>query len=193
MVKASRAHGFFPSRGFTQACARARCSRDHLGTESVWSKVPPLYVPVSPSPGSHEASRVALDRPFDDSRVHTANVAVSASTLSANTIYDLIYMFRAERPLYFRYFRLDKTTEADVSDSEGGGRQQSFTQAAPNELKLGDGGFSGESWPSAWRWRRGVRRREGRRTNEEADSRAVVELKPDFNTMKVCHVENTNK
>ena len=33
--------------------------------------------------------------------------------------------------------------------SEGGGRQQSFTQSAPNEPKRGEGGYSGESWPSA--------------------------------------------
>ena len=65
--------------------------------------------------------------------------------------------------------------------SEGEGRQQSFTQAAPNELKLGEGGWSGESWPSAW-WRRGVRRRQGK-NNDEAGIRAVVELQPDFSTI----------
>jgi len=51
---------------------------------------------------------VVLDQPYDDGRVQTANVAVSASNVSANITYDL-------------------------------GRQQSFTQAAPNELKLGEG------------------------------------------------------
>ena len=36
---------------------------------------------------------------------------------------------------------IDETTETGVSDhSEGGEKQQSFTQAAPNELKLGEGG-----------------------------------------------------
>ena len=35
---------------------RARCYRDHFGTDSVRSKFPPLYVPVSPSPVSREAS-----------------------------------------------------------------------------------------------------------------------------------------
>ena len=69
--------------------------------------------------------------------------------------------------------------------SDGGGRQQSFTQkAAQNELKLGEGG-----WLSAWRWRRGVRRRQGRRTNDQAGVRAA-ELQPDFNTIQVCLVEN---
>ena len=49
----------------------------------------------------------------------------------------------------------------DISD-QGGERQHSFTQAAPNELKLSEGGQSGESWPLAW-WLRGVKRRQGRR------------------------------
>ena len=48
--------------------ARARCSRDHLGTDSVRSKLPPLYVPVSPSPVSHEASR-DLWRSIDPSTI----------------------------------------------------------------------------------------------------------------------------
>ena len=38
---------------------------------------------------------------------------------------------------------------------------QHITETAPNELKLGEGAESDESWPSARRWRRGmfVRRR----------------------------------
>ena len=36
---------------------RARRSRDHFGTDQIRSKLPPLYVPVSPSPGSREANR----------------------------------------------------------------------------------------------------------------------------------------
>ena len=35
----------------------ARCSRDHLAADWVRSKLPPQYVPVSPSPVSREASR----------------------------------------------------------------------------------------------------------------------------------------
>ena len=83
---------------------RAGRSRDHFATHSVRSNLPPLYVPVSPSPVSRESNRdfVAVDRPFDDGRVHTSNVAVSASTLSANTTTDLI-IFRAKRPLYLRH------------------------------------------------------------------------------------------
>ena len=72
--------------------------------------------------------------------VQTANVAVSASHVSAKDIHDLILMFRAKRHLYLRYFRLDEIAETDVSDCKGGGRLQRFTQAAPNELKLGKGG-----------------------------------------------------
>ena len=75
-----------------------------------------------------------------------------------------------------------------LTSEEGGGKQQSFTQAAPNELKLGEGGQSGESWPSAWRCRRGVRPRQGRRTNDQAGIGAV-ELQPDLYTIQVCLVE----
>ena len=62
---------------------------------------------------------MALDRPFDDGRVQTANVAVRASTVSENNIDDLIFMFRAERYLYLRHFRLDDTVETAVSDQRG--------------------------------------------------------------------------
>ena len=42
---------------------RRTVSRDHLPIDSIWSKLPPLSVPVSPSPVSREASRdfTALD------------------------------------------------------------------------------------------------------------------------------------
>ena len=101
--------------------ARARHSRDHFGTVSVRSKLPPQCVPVSPSSVSREASRdcVALDRPFDDDGVQTANVAVSASTVSANIMDDLIFMFTAKRLSCFRHFRLDETAKTDVSDQRG--------------------------------------------------------------------------
>ena len=82
---------------------------------------------------------LALDRPFDDGRVQIANVTVSASTVSASTMEDLIFMFKAIRTLYFRRFEIDETAETDVSDHRGR-RQQSFTQAASNELKIGEGG-----------------------------------------------------
>ena len=59
---------------------------------------------------------MALDRPFDDGRVQTANVAVSASTVPANIIDDLILMLREKTLLYLRNFGLDATAETDVSD-----------------------------------------------------------------------------
>ena len=61
---------------------------------------------------------MALDRPFDNGRVQTANVAVSASTVSENILVDLIFMF-SSKPLYFRHFRPDETAEMEVSDQRG--------------------------------------------------------------------------
>ena len=57
MVKASRAHVALSRREASLRPARAQRSRDHVGTVSVRSKLPPLYVPVTPSPVSREASR----------------------------------------------------------------------------------------------------------------------------------------
>ena len=45
-----------------------------------------------------------------------------------------------KRALYFRYWRLDETAATVVLSSRGGGRLQSFTQAATNEVRLGKGG-----------------------------------------------------
>ena len=55
MVTASRAHDFVPT-GFPQACTR-RHSHDHLDAVSVRFKLPPLHVPVRPSPIWREAGR----------------------------------------------------------------------------------------------------------------------------------------
>ena len=57
--------------------------------------------------------------------------------------------------------------------STGGGKQQSFTQAVPNELKLSEGRQSGDGWPSAWLWRQGMKRGQGT-TYDEMGVRAVV-------------------
>ena len=57
MVKASRGHGFVPSRDFREARTRTALSRSFLGTDSVRSKLPLLYMPASPSPVSREARR----------------------------------------------------------------------------------------------------------------------------------------
>ena len=59
---------------------------------------------------------MALDRPFDDGRVQTTNVAVNAFTVSANLIGDLIFMFTGKRTFCFRHFRLDEAAETGVSD-----------------------------------------------------------------------------
>ena len=48
-----------------------------------------------------------------------------------------MFMFMGKRTLYFRHFRQDEAAETVFLTSEGQGRPQSFTQAAPNELKLG--------------------------------------------------------
>ena len=44
----------------------------------------------------------------------------------------------------------------DVLEQTGGADQHNITEAAPNELKLGEDGYSDESWLSARRWRPGV-------------------------------------
>ena len=84
--------------------------------------------------------------------------------LSANKTTDLNSKFRAKRPVYLRHMsRRDSRNgcfwrkTADLHTS-GGKRAEPW----PAEVK------SDESWQSAWRWRRGVRGREGRRTSDEA-------------------------
>ena len=73
--------------------------------------------------------------------------------------------------------------------SEGEGRQQSFTQTAPNKLKLGEGG---QVVRAGHRLGGGVGGRDGdgRRTNDKASIRAVVELQPDCKTTQLCLAEN---
>ena len=83
---------------------------------------------------------VALDRPFDDGRVQTANVAVNASTVSANVMDNLIFMFRAIRPLYFRLFRLDETAETDVSDQRGRRKTAELRTSGAKRTKTWRGG-----------------------------------------------------
>ena len=41
-------------------------------------------------------------------------------------------------------------------EQAGGAEQPNIIEAAPNELKLGEGGQSGGNWPMARRLRRGV-------------------------------------
>ena len=101
---------------------RARRSRDHLATDSVRSKLPPLFEPVSPLPVSREASGdfVALDRPLDDGRVQTANIVFSTSTVSANIVPYFIFTSSSKRPLYLRNISdRHETAEKGVSDERG--------------------------------------------------------------------------
>ena len=62
---------------------------------------------------------MALDRPFYDGRVQTANVAVKASIASENIINDLVFVFRSKRTLHFRHFTLDETADTSVADQRG--------------------------------------------------------------------------
>ena len=158
-MKAKRAHGFVPLRRFPQACtctALSRPFRHRFGPV----QLPPLYVPVRPSPVSREAGR-DLWRSIGPS---TTVVFKLRRSLSANKTTDLNSKFRAKRPVYLRHMsRRDSRNgcfwrkTADLHTS-GGKRAEPW----PAEVK------SDESWQSAWRWRRGVRHRQGRSTNDEA-------------------------
>ena len=93
----------------------------HFGTVLVRSKLPTQHVRVSPSPVSREASR-DLWRSIGLSTMvvfKTANVTVSASTMSANIMDNFIFMFEAKRALYFQRFRLNERAETGVSDQRG--------------------------------------------------------------------------
>ena len=139
MVKASRAQGFAPSRGLTLRPARARRSREHLGIDSVRSKLPPY---VSPSPVSREASR-DLWRSIGPS---TMVVFKLRTSLSRHPLCPKISW-----EIYYSCFRQNENYISDIPDwtrqqrrtfltGEGGGRPQRFIQAVPKELKLGKGG-----------------------------------------------------
>ena len=49
-----------------------------------------------------------------------------------------------------------RVAQEGALEEAGRAEQHIITEAAPNELKLGRGAYSDESWPSARRWRRGV-------------------------------------
>ena len=117
MVNVSRAYGL-SRREASLRPARARRSHDHLGTDSVESKLPSLYVPVNPSPVSREASR-DLSRSIGPSTM----VGFELRTLLSVRIYiipGLVFMFRAKRPLYLRHMSdIDKTAGTGVSGERG--------------------------------------------------------------------------
>ena len=83
---------------------------------------------------------MALDRPFDGGLVQIADVAVSASTPVRKYNRRFNVHVPANRPLYLRYLQTQTRQQRRVFLTSEGGRRQSFTQAAPNELKLGEGG-----------------------------------------------------
>ena len=146
------------------ASLRPGRSREHLATDSVRSKLFPQSVSARSLPVSRAASRdfVALDRPLDDGRVQTANVVGSTSTVSANIIHDLISMFWENDPCISDICKTYTSQKRRIClTSMGEGIQWSFTQAAPNELKLGEGGEDDKQWPTARWWRRNVFVRHG--------------------------------
>ena len=56
---------------------------------------------------------MALDWPFDDGRVQTANVALNASTVSPNIMGDSIFMFTSK---CLRHFRLNETADMALGE-----------------------------------------------------------------------------
>ena len=113
---------------------RARCSRDLCGTDSVRSKLPPLYVPVSPLPVSREASR-DLWRSIGPSTMVVFKLRTSLSVRKYNDRFNLHDIVQGKTTFISPTYFIDETAKTGVSDERG--RQQSFTQAAPSELKLG--------------------------------------------------------
>ena len=84
---------------------------------------------------------MALDPPIDDGRVQTANDTVSASIGSENKYIRRINIHvHGKTTFIFLTLQTRLDSRNGCLTSEGGGRQQSFTQSAPNELKLGGGG-----------------------------------------------------
>ena len=84
-----------------------------------------------------------LDRPFDDGRVETANVALNASTVSAHTMDDSMFMFTGKPALYFRHFRLDEAAETGVSDQR---RRRKTAELHKSDAKRA------ETWPGGVKW-----------------------------------------
>ena len=84
-------------------------------------------------------SEMCIRDSFDDGRVQTANVAVRASTVSANIVDHLIFMFTAKRSLCFRQF-LEETAETDVSDQRGRRKTAELHTSGAKRAATGRGG-----------------------------------------------------
>ena len=156
MVKASRAYGL-SHREASLKPARARRSRATiLGTDSVRSKLPPPYVPVSPSPVSRGPSR-DLWRSIGPSTmvVFKLRTSLSAQPLC---LHDSISIFMANRPVYYRRFRREETAATEVFDQRGRKKTAEFHKSGANRAEIWGGEVKCERWLSAWRWRRGLKR-----------------------------------
>ena len=86
---------------------------------------------------------MALDRPVDNGRVQTANVAVSASTVSANIMDDLFLMFRENDIYIFDISDIYDTAETGGSDQRG--------RRKTAELHT-SGGKRAETWRGGGKW-----------------------------------------
>ena len=125
--------------------ARARRSRDHFGTVSVRSKLLPLYVPVSPSPVSREASRdlwrSVLDRPFDDGRVQTAERGRCQRIYCVRKYYRLFNIHvHGKTTFIFPTFLTRRDSRTDASDQRGRRKTSEFhTSGAKRAVTLRGG------------------------------------------------------
>ena len=160
-VTASRAHGFVPSRGVSQACTRTALSRlfqHHFSPvqASPTMCLPPLYVPVSPSPVSREARRDL----WSSTGPSTMVVFKLRTSLSAQPLclHDSISIFMANRPVYYRRFRREETAATEVFDQRGRKKTAEFHKSGANRAEIWGGEVKCERWLSAWRWRRGLKR-----------------------------------
>ena len=121
-----------PGAPLRPGCARG--SRNHFATDSVRSKLLPLHVPASPLRISREASR-DLWRSIGPSTMVVFKLRTSLSVRKYNDRFNLHDIVQGKTTFISPTYFIDETAKTGVSDERG--RQQSFTQAAPSELKLG--------------------------------------------------------
>ena len=140
-----------------------------FGTVSVRSKLPPLHVPMSPSPVSREASR-DLWCSIGPSTMGVFKLRTSASAHALCPKISLTIYVQIPLKTNFIFPTLET-----IRDSSGQwfcpareeGRRASHKRRQTS-LNLARGGKVVGSWPSAWRWRREMRRGQGRRTKDQA-------------------------
>ena len=88
---------------------------------------------------------MALDRPFSDGRVQTANVAVSASTVSANKMGDFVLMLWANDLCVSDISNIDEIAETGVSDQRGRTKAAKLHTRGARRAKTCEGGWNDES------------------------------------------------